>query len=349
MRPWNAGCAEPGADAGLASISGPEGLHQTESDFNTMQTEGAVTPPGIDFYTAGDGRRLAARVWRTAQSPRARVVFLHGITSHGGWYEQIARHLAGAGFQVQFLDRRGSGLNANQPGDVDDWRTWIDDVAGWLGRVVNAGATGSQRCRLPTILCGISWGGKLAAAVARRHAGWVDGLALACPGIYSPYLPGVFRRAVLAAPAPRGLQNRRVRVPLRHPELFTGTAHWRDFIEHDPLALRSVTWRFAQEDRRLTRYARAAASFLHLPVLLMLAGRDRIVDNRRTREFFGQIPGNAKTLIEYPGAGHTLEFERDPSAYFADFSRWIERTVNAAVGESYRPGGQCEAGVSILP
>jgi acylglycerol lipase len=112
-------------------------------------------------------------------------------------------------------------------------------------------------------------------------------------------------------------------VPLRWPELFTEDPHWQEFIDRDPLALRTVTWRFAREDCKLTRYAREAATFLYLPTLLMLAGQDRIVDNRRTLEYFGRIAGYQKALAEYQGAAHTLEFEADPSRYFADLGGWV--------------------------
>jgi acylglycerol lipase len=304
--------------------------HKTIQFSMSCEVETSVSPPRIEFYAARDGRRLAARVWRTEDLPRARVVFLHGITSHGGWYNQVAGHLASSGFDVHFLDRRGSGLNAEQPGDVDDWRTWTDDVSTYLGRGLANDATRSLPRRFPTVLCGISWGGKLAPAVARRHAALVDAVALICPGIYSPFLPGLMKRAVLAAPAPDWLRRRHVRIPLRRPELFTDTPHWQEFIAQDPLALRSITWRFAREDRRLTKFARQSAPFLHQPMLMMLAGQDRIVDNSRTRQFFGKVAGPHKTLIEYGGAAHTLEFERDPSAYFADLADWLGRTAMRA-------------------
>lgn len=304
-------------------------MHDTVQFPEPCEAETLAIPPRIEFYTARDGRRLAARVWCTEELPQARVVFLHGITSHGGWYAQVASHLASAGFDVHFLDRRGSGLNAEQPGDVDDWRTWIDDVAVYLNTSLTTDATRSQPRRLPNILCGISWGGKLAPAVARRHAALVDALALICPGIYSPFMPGFVKRAMLAAPAPNRLRGRRVQLPLRRPELFTDALQWREFIAQDPLALRNITWRFAQEDARLTRFARQSAPFLHLPVLMMLAGRDRIVDNGHTRRFFGRVAGQHKTLIEYGGAAHTLEFERDPSVYFTDLVDWLGRTAIA--------------------
>ena len=82
-------------------------------------------------------------------------------------------------------------------------------------------------------------------------------------------MPGLVKRLALAAPAPTRLQQRRLRIPLRRPELFTDiAAAGKTFIAHDPLALRTITWRFAAEDRKLTRYAREAAPFLHLPTLL---------------------------------------------------------------------------------
>jgi acylglycerol lipase len=301
--------------------------------------------PRINYYSAADGRRLAARVWEATGPPRGRVVFLHGITSHGGWYDRSCRHLAEAGLEVHFLDRRGSGLNLSvEPGDVDRHETWIDDVAVYLDALAHiplppreglgeGSETPPSALRLPSsplrppVLCGISWGGKLAVAVARRRPHLVKGLGLLCPGLYSPHEPGPLGRMLLATPKPARLQRRRVWIPLRAPALFTDSRQWRDHIASDPLSLRQVTIRFASADRRLTQLARESATFLHLPMLLMLSGRDRIVDNGLTRAFLRRTPTGHKTLVEYPHAAHTLEFEPDPLPYFRDLTDWIGRVV----------------------
>jgi alpha-beta hydrolase superfamily lysophospholipase len=275
--------------------------------------------PKIEFYSAPDGRRMAVRVWGAASALRGRVVFLHGITSHGGWYNRSCEYLARAGFEIHFLDRRGSGLNAAEPGDIDCWTTWIDDVAVYLERL---------RSDEAAVLCGISWGGKLAAAVARRHPGLVKGLGLICPGLYSPHEPRVLKRMALNAPLPARLHKRRVTNPLDSPALYTESREWRRFVAHDPLSLRQVTFRFAREDRRLTQYARQAAPYLHMPILLMLAGRDLIVDNRRTRAYLNRTGATYRTIIEYPGAAHTLEFEPEPLHYFDDLADWIAAAVS---------------------
>ena len=90
--------------------------------------------PHIDFYSAADGYRCAVRVWK-AERPVGRVVWVHGIISHGGWYFGSCRHLAAAGLEVHFLDRRGSGLNAADRGHVDRWETWVRDVEIYLERL----------------------------------------------------------------------------------------------------------------------------------------------------------------------------------------------------------------------
>jgi alpha-beta hydrolase superfamily lysophospholipase len=272
--------------------------------------------PKIESYPAADGTRLTVHVWSTGTSPRARAVFLHGISSHAGWYNRGSQHLAAAGVEVRFLDRRGSGLNAERRGDVDHWGTWIDDVAVYLRRLRDNDAS-------PLALFGISWGGKLAAAVARRHPDLVGGLGLICPGLYSPFEPGPAKRLALRIPVPRQIQHRRFAIPLRDPALFTDTPAWQAFIADDPLTLREITWRFAREDRALTRYARQSAPLLSMPLLLMLSGRDRIIDNRRVLDFYRRVSSAKKTLIEYPSAAHTLEFEPDPKPYFSKLSDWI--------------------------
>lgn len=276
--------------------------------------------PRIDFYPARDGRRLVSRVWNSVDPPRSRVVFLHGVTSHGGWYYRSCHYLNTRGFEVHFLDRRGSGLNAEARGDVDHYETWIDDIAVYLERLGNG---------RPVVLAGISWGGKLATAVARRHPGLVGGLALICPGMYSYFEPNPVQRVVLAAPVPKRALQRRVEIPLQPASLFTDSSRWREYIDHDPLALRDISLRFAREDRKLTRLARASATYVHTPLLMMLAGRDRIVANRRTRAFLSSTSSVHKTLIEYPNAAHTFEFEPDPQPYFADLAEWLGRTIVA--------------------
>jgi len=272
----------------------------------------------MEFYTAPDGRRLSVRVWRGVEPPRARVVFLHGITSHGGWYTRSCHHLSECGFDVHFLDRRGSGLNAQHAGDVDRHTTWLTDVTAYLEQL------GSDR---PVVLCGISWGGKQAAAVARFQPGLIRGLVLVTPGLYSHFEPNIVQRLALRMPVRQRMQARKLEIPIQRGLLYTDAPQWRDFIDRDPLSLREVTVRFVQADNRLTRYAKQAAPYIHTPTLMMLAGRDRIITNSHCLAYWSRLGAGHKTLIEYPAAVHTLEFESDAERYCADLANWMGRVV----------------------
>lgn len=274
------------------------------------------SPPQIETYRAADGRPLPVRRFTPIDGGRAHVVFLHGLISHGGWYTRGCNHLAGAGFNVHFLDRRGSGLDPANRGDVDRWETWLSDVETYLEQLRGTG---------PIVVGGISWGGKLAPALARHRPDLIAGITLICPGIYARQQPGLLKTAGLVATGTLGIDERRIKIPLQKAELFTDTPEWQDYIHHDPLTLREVTLRFARADRLLTRQVRKSGPWIHTPALLMLAGREGIVDNRRTRQFFDKLAARDKTMIEYPNAAHTLEFEPDPVPYFNDLAAWINK------------------------
>jgi alpha-beta hydrolase superfamily lysophospholipase len=276
--------------------------------------------PCLRYFPAPDGYRFAVRVWNRPGVAAGRVVVIHGIVSHGGWYLSSCRHLAEHGFEVHALDRRGSGLNMAARGDVGTYETWLTDVEAYLASLPPG---------VPTVLAGISWGGKLVAALARRP--WPDlaGIAMICPGLFACQQANRWQRTLLQVAGAAGLSGLRVAIPLRDPALFTATPCWRDYIRDDPLTLRRVTIRFALADLQLNVYARAAPEDIRAPAALMLAGRERIVDNGRTRDFFHRIRSPDKTELEYPTAGHTLEFEPDPSRYLCDLRDWIARVTRA--------------------
>ena len=87
--------------------------------------------PSIKIFTLPDGYRCAVRIWETPNSV-GRVVFVHGIVSHGGWYLASCRYLASSGLEVHFLERRGSGLNLAARVSVDSYETWLEDLEFYL-------------------------------------------------------------------------------------------------------------------------------------------------------------------------------------------------------------------------
>lgn len=280
----------------------------------------------LEEFTARDGYCWRYRRFPAVGTPRATLVFIHGIQSHGGWYEYSCTQLALAGYAVSFLDRRGAGLNEAQRGDAPGFRRLLDDVAEYLMSVPRTVARGHGQAKLPLILGAISWGGKLAVALERRHPGLVDGLVLLCPGFFPRVAPSLGQRLKIVCARlfrPRKLFP----IPLNDPELFTTNPRWQQFLRSDPLRLHQATARMLIESVRLDGYLRFVPKYVHVPVLVLLAENDRIIHNLKTRSFVGRFATTDRQIIEYPGAHHTLEFEPDPERYLGDLKQWLDKCV----------------------
>jgi alpha-beta hydrolase superfamily lysophospholipase len=270
----------------------------------------------IESFTASDGYGWRYRRYVPDVTPRAHVICIHGIQSHGGWYEHSCEELRLAGYLVSFIDRRGSGLNERDRGDAPGFRRLLDDLAEFL----------QAEKSLRKYLVAISWGGKLAAALQKRHPGLIDGLALLCPGFFAIVKPSKKQRLAI------GLSrlfhpSKRFLIPLNDPERFTAEPRWQKFIAEDKLGLREATSRLLVESVRLDAYLKLVPAHVTVPVLLMLAGKDRIIDNARTRQFVESFASRDRQIIEYPEAHHTLEFEPQPEKFIGDLKAWLERVM----------------------
>jgi alpha-beta hydrolase superfamily lysophospholipase len=182
-------------------------------------------------------------------------------------------------------------------------------------------------------LAGSSWAAKLALVYAALRPGPLAGLLLLGPGLLPRVNLTVPRRAAVLAghlAAPR----LRVAIPLT-PQMYTANRPYLEFIRADPLRLLTATAQFFWETGRLDRRRAQAAADQRLPLLLLQGADDAMVDVPATRAWFAQLPVTDKTYEAYPGAGHTLDFEPEPtrSRYLADMLRWLTaKTAGVASG-----------------
>jgi alpha-beta hydrolase superfamily lysophospholipase len=281
----------------------------------------------VETFTASDGYRWRYRRYADAGQPSsalAHVVCIHGIQSHGGWYVSSCTRLRAAGFAVYFLDRRGAGLNEQDRGDTPSFRRLLDDAAEFLDHLRST--TPATQQPMPIFLVAISWGGKVATALLRRRPGCAEGVALLCPGFF-PRVSLSLRERLRIAWARLVAPRRQFPVPLDDPELFTASPQWHQFLRDDPLTLHRATARFLVESVRLDIALRRAPGSINVPVLLLLAEKDRIIDNAPTRRFVERFATTDQEVIEYGGAHHTLEFEPDPGQFISDLQRWLTRQV----------------------
>lgn len=276
-----------------------------------------VDAPTLRTVAASDGYAFQVATWPGQGPTRGRVVVLHGVQSHEGWYRGLGRTLAESGYETHFPDRRGSGANLVDRGHADSARRLLDDVVEVLQPLR---ASNPPR---PTALAGISWGGKLAAIVAGEHPELVDALALIAPGLH-PRVGVPIPDRLRIAMAYFLDRRRRFPIPLADPALFTASPEGQAFIADDPHSIRDATAGLLAASVFIDRMVRRMPPRIKQPSLLMLAGRDRIVDNAKTFAYFAADAARDRTTIIYPEAHHTLEFEPDPTRYARDLIAWLD-------------------------
>ena len=262
-----------------------------------------------------DGYRAYARYYAPARC-RAAVLYLHGIQSHAGWYEASAERLQEAGMAVLVPDRRGSGRNRQSRGHADSCDQLLADTRVCMDQLLSR--TGVAKCAV----VGISWGGKLAAAMHVKHSGAISALALVAPGIF-PKIDVSSLDKFRIGVAMISNREKAFPIPLNNPELFTGNPERIEFLRHDALQLHEATAAFFLASRRMDKVARRLGKAIPVPVHVFLAGDERIIESEQTKDFVRQLGWRDTTITQYTGARHTLEFEASSDEYLNDLTAWL--------------------------
>lgn len=263
-----------------------------------------------------------------ADNPRGVVLYLHGIQSHSGWYIQSCEILAENGYTVYAPDRRGSGLNRVDRGHLQNYEDLVGDMDAFVNRIH------ADFPDLPLFIMSVSWGGKLALLYESRSPGSVEGIILSTPGIRSKVDLNLWNKLKVLYYfwRKRDIQPM-IPIPIDRADMFTDDVGWQNWIARDRNTLRRCTARFYWESNQMDRATKKLIENCKAPFLLQLAGRDEIVNNKKTIKFLKKkLPGateNKLEIIEYPGARHTLEFEKNMREIVMDVVAWLNRWAPA--------------------
>jgi len=263
-------------------------------------------------YRTRDGKLLSFRKW---SGDRDIIVYLHGIESNSGWFSPFASRLNENGFTLYGIDRRGSGLNEGERGDIRDYNVFLDDIEDNLNFIK------AQNIGKKIYLMGICWGGLLAVNYIAKRRAVADGLILLSPAIYRKVNLNFYTKAI-AKMCYFVYPKISFKIPIKD-RMFTSNKRYLDFIRKDTMRLRVLTAAFFSEILRMEKELSPINHKINVPVLVLLAGHDEIVDNDRVKEWLGRLKTNDKTIKLFSDFYHIMPFEENADPLIDFITDWI--------------------------
>lgn len=270
-------------------------------------------------FAGQGGLRLYWQAWSPDESARAVLLVAHGYGEHSGRYGNLVDFFVPRGFAVYAVDHRGHGRSEGQRGHVKRFDELIADLHAFRVRVEE-----DQR-ENPIVLVGHSLGGLIAVHYALAHGQGLAGVVLSSPAlglIGGPSRPLVWLGRVLSLFAPRVSFRGNVAPELLSHDASVGQAYAADSLVH-----RSVSARFVTELSRAIRLAHERAAEMRVPLLVLQAGDDRLVDPHAVEDFAGKAGSEVKNLQLYSGFYHEIFNETEKERVFADLAQWIEMRI----------------------
>jgi len=267
-----------------------------------------------------DGK-LFYRCWKASGESKAVLIYLHGVQSHSGWLNQFGENLSSKGIDVYAPDRRGSGQSGFLLGEISDYRVLLRDVSDFIDFVRE------HEPNKEVHLAGLCWGARLCLPLCADPAQKIASVILVSPGLYAK-VDYSFTEKIAIGWARLISPNKKFSLPLED-SYFTQNPRFLNFIKEDPYSLRQVSARFLIETLKLNALAIKSLNKVSIPLLVLLAGEDQIVDTDRSFQVFSKLKLKEKEIKIYPTMRHTLEFEEENNLFFEDVTRWVTQRKQA--------------------
>jgi len=274
-------------------------------------------------------------------APRGSIILCPGRTEFIEKYFEVIRELQQRGFAVLCIDWRGQGLSGRETSNaLKGHFENFDDPANDLAAAIKGLAT-----KLPRPHIGLchSMGGAIMLRALQTRRVELDGVAFSAPmwGIanlgdfakrYARFMTAIGAGQNFAP----GVEKRWRRESFkRNPVTNDKERHSRGqglLAEEPRLAIAGPTigWVKAASDTTESFLQPGALAHLRLPVLIVSAGQELLVDNK-SHEVIGELLPNARRMT-IAGAKHEILMERDEvrAQFWAAFDELADRVAPRA-------------------
>jgi alpha-beta hydrolase superfamily lysophospholipase len=268
-------------------------------------------------YIGYDGTRMFMHTWIPSEGrPRASIIAIHGLGSHGGDMKTIGEFFEDKGLAVFAPDMRGFGHYSGRKGHVMNFDEYTEDISNIIEQVKD------QFPGRIIYLFGHSLGGLHAIRYVATYPKDVDGLILSSPSVSEKL------------PIGKGTRIGASLLSLLNAKLYFDNGVNIEYLSRDPevvkrhredpLRFDKATPRFAHSGFKSVKEGWNAASLIRLPTLMLQAGDDHLVDAEKNKEWFENLASEDKTLNFYDGFYHEVFEEPEKERVLNDIYSWLE-------------------------
>ncbi len=270
---------------------------EEKARLSYVLNEGKVNIKDFSIESFEDGKsKIAYSKWKSENSKEV-LIFLNGLESHAGWFSEPANELAKRGIVTYGLDRRGSGLNTRIKGDSRDWLRDVDRVVGIAKK---------ENPNMDINLASLCFGSRLATAYAIENQQEINSLIYISPGFDMKVGLNFCELNSIILDC-FGIQTNTSSI-IKKDEMFTKNPEYLKFLKDDKLRTRkpnSDTYFYGWE---FLGKSKDNLDKIKIPGLVLLAGRDKIVDTKKTKKTLQKF-GKKPEVIEYLDSQHTIFFD----------------------------------------
>lgn len=259
------------------------------------------------------------RFWETNKdvSPEASVFAIHGLGGHCLWFDTAGDILNKKNMNLFSFDLPGFGQSKFPKGEISSYKEWIRISREVLWKYLN-----NFKVNSPVFVLGHSMGALIAILLNKnvKANGWI----LSVPGFeghqvtfsFSKFLLPVLFKSIFGS-------KEGIFVPFG-PELLTKNKETQEKIKNDPFRVVNLTANAYKHVYFLALKAKSSYDILEGPILMLVAGKDKICSNEAMIKFYDQIKVEDKSKKIYTNSLHDLFVEDEQLGVVEDIARWVK-------------------------
>jgi alpha-beta hydrolase superfamily lysophospholipase len=269
-------------------------------------------------FTGQDENELFYQTWSKDESAHGTILITHGLAEHSECYHGLAKVLTENGWYVMALDLRGHGRSEGKRGYVRDFHEYVHDLEDFV-RVAKRQPAAPNA---PFILFGHSMGGLVTLLyLLESSQAKPDAVVLSSPALGLTVQVPPFKEKV-AVLAEKWFPTLTLHNEIKYEDLSRDEKMVQSY-PRDNLRQDKVSPGLFLGMQRAFKTVHDSADKFSMPMLVQIAGDDRLVSAEATREFFTHLTNKKSQLLIYPDSYHEIYNDLDRDNVIADLKKFL--------------------------